>query len=158
MNIDKINYNNYKIFVFDLDYTLYLHEHHTSVYTEKIINLLMLLKQNEKILCIATHNKRPYYYLSQIKSNIDNFFDKIVFETKDVYPSVNSIKDYTSKKTMLNEIIDTYNCNTNEIIFFDDSNHNINEVTSLGITSLKVSNHTGIDTDIILSDLNNKCN
>ena len=55
---------------------------------------------------------------------------------------------------MLTEIIDKYNCNTNEIIFFDDSIHNINEVKSLGINSILVSDKIGINIDEILCEFN----
>jgi len=152
MTVNEIDYTNYKIFVFDLDYTLNLHEFHTPDYTEKIIELLNLLKKNNKILCIATHNKYPEDYLKQI--TIQNFFDEIIYEKKNVSAWMNSIKDYTSKKVMLTEIMNKFNCNQNEIVFFDDSDHNINEVNSLEIKSIKVSNKTGINTSEILSDFN----
>jgi HAD superfamily phosphatase (TIGR01681 family) len=150
MTINEIDYTNYKVFVFDLDYTLHLHEYHTSIYTHQIITLLSLLKKHNKILCIATHNKNPQIYLQQI--NIQNYFDEIIYEQKNVSAWMNSIKDYTSKKVMLTEIMNKFNCNQNEIVFFDDSEHNINEVNSLGIQSITVSYKTGINTSEILND------
>jgi HAD superfamily phosphatase (TIGR01681 family) len=152
MTVDKIDYINYKVFVFDLDYTLHLHENHTSLYTNRIIELLSLLKEHNKILCIATHNKNPQIYLKQI--NIENFFDEIISEKKNVNCWVNSIEDFTSKKLMLTEIMNKFNCNQNEIVFFDDSDHNINEVNNLEIKSIKVSSKTGIDISEILCNFN----
>ncbi len=152
MTINKIDYTNYNFFVFDLDYTLHLHNFQTQDYNEKLIELLNVLKKHNKILCIATHNKNPESYLKQI--HIENFFDEIISEQKNVCCWLNSIKDFTSKKIMLTEIINKYNCNTNEIIFFDDSIHNINEVKSLGINSILVSDKIGINIDEILCEFN----
>ena len=47
-----------------------------------------------------------------------------------------------------------FNCNQNEIVFFDDSDHNINEVNNLEIKSIKVSSKTGIDISEILCNFN----
>lgn len=146
-----INYNKYKIFVFDLDYTLFLHDNHNSIYNDKIIELLTCLKNNNKILCIATHNRSPYEYLK--KMQISEYFNYIVSEKKILCSLFNSIEDYTSKKDMLLEIIDNFKCNIEDIIFFDDSNYNILEVKSLGIKSIFVPN-SGININEIIQNLN----
>lgn len=141
----EISIHDYKVFVFDLDDTLYLHNVEYSYreeYTQKIRDFLQHLKDNGKIVCLATHNKSPYYYLSRM--DIYNLFHEIIYEKKDVNPKYNSIYEYTNKKYMVQEIIDKTNVSTQDVIFFDDVYYNINEVKSLGIESIRVSPTTGI--------------
>lgn len=141
----EISIHDYKVFVFDLDNTLYLHSvdySYRQEYTQKIKDFLQNLKDNGKILCLATHNTAPYYYLSRM--DIHDLFQEIIYETRDVHPSLNSIYDYTNKKDMIQEIIDKTNVSTQEVIFFDDVCYNINQVKSLGIESIHVSPKKGI--------------
>ncbi len=141
----EISIHDYKVFVFDLDNTLYLHlvdYSYREEYTQKIRDFLQQLKDNGKILCLATHNKSPYSYLSRM--DIYDLFHEIIYETRDVHPSLNSIYDYTNKKDMVQEIIDKTNVSTQDVIFFDDVYYNINEVKSLGIESIRVSPKKGI--------------
>lgn len=145
----KINYNDYKIFVFDLDYTLFLHENHTTLYSDHIRNLLTCLKNNNKILCIATHNRSPSQFLIQMR--IKHLFNDIIYETKTLY-NCDDIKFFTSKKDMIIDIMYKYNCQPNDIIFFDDNPYNINQAESIDIKSILVSNKTGINTTKIIKD------
>lgn len=135
--------DNYKVFVFDLDDTLYLHKvniNYKEKYDEKVRAFLKELKAKNKILCILTHNRRPMMYLKSMK--IDKFFDKIVFETKDIFDKC--ITNYTPKNEMISIIIKEFKCNLNEIIFFDDNDYNIKQIESMGIESVKVSPKHGI--------------
>lgn len=141
----QISIQNYKVFVFDLDDTLYLHRvdfWYREEYTRKVREFLNSLKESGKILCLATHNKSPYYYLH--KMEIYDVFQEIIYETRDVHPSLNSIYDYTNKKDMIQEILDKTNVTNEEVIFFDDHMYNINEVKSIGVETVRVSPRTGI--------------
>jgi HAD superfamily phosphatase (TIGR01681 family) len=145
MSEQEISIQDYKVFVFDLDDTLYLHRVdllYREEYTRKIKEFLQLLKDSGKILCLATHNKSPYHYLH--KMDIYDIFHEIIYETRDVHPSLNSIYDYTNKKDMIQEILDKTNSTNNEVIFFDDHMYNINEVKSIGVETVCVSPRTGI--------------
>jgi len=138
--------SDYKVFVFDLDNTLYLHNAdvmHTQIYHEQVKVFLQNLKNDGKILCIATHNKNPTIYLDMI--NITSFFHYIISEQKNVCPSLNTIDEYTDKDIMINELISKIGCTNEEILFFDDANYNIKKVESIGVKSILVSDQTGID-------------
>lgn len=146
----SISIHDYKVFVFDLDDTLYLHRvdwEYRQEYTQKIREFLQCLKDQGKILCLATHNRKPFYYLN--KMDMYDMFDEIVYEKKDVSPWSHSIYDYTNKKDMIQEILDKTNTSITDVVFFDDVHYNINEVKSLGIEAIRVSPITGIALDKI---------
>lgn len=145
MSEQPISINNYKVFVFDLDDTLYLHgvdSCYRNEYTKKVKNFLQSLNDSGKIVCLATHNKSPYHYLNRME--IYDMFHEVVYETRDVHPSTNSIYDYTNKKEMIQEILDKTNASIEDVIFFDDHMYNINEVKSIGVETVRVSPTTGI--------------
>jgi HAD superfamily phosphatase (TIGR01681 family) len=147
---EEISIEDYKVFVFDLDDTLYLHRvnvEYREEYTIKIRNFLNSLKKSGKILCLATHNKSPSHYLHEMK--IYDLFHEIIYETRDVNPYKNSIFEYTNKKDMIQEILEKTNVTNEDVIFFDDHSYNINEVQSIGIQSVYVSPKTGIIIDKI---------
>jgi HAD superfamily phosphatase (TIGR01681 family) len=136
----------FKVFVFDLDNTLYLHSAnhiYSDNYHKQVKSFLENLKAQNKILCIATHNKNPKYYLERMQ--IFDLFDHIKLETKNVNPFTNTVDEYTGKNEMVQEIIDTIGCKKEEVIFFDDLNYNINLVENIGVKSIKVSQEKGID-------------
>lgn len=146
VDVAKKTISDYKVFVFDLDNTLYLHgadEMYKQIYHEQVKVFLQNLKNNGKILCIATHNKNPTIYLDILK--ITSLFHYIISEQKNVHPSLNSIHEYTGKDEMINELISKIGCTNKEIIFFDDANYNIKKVESIGVKSILVSDQTGID-------------
>jgi HAD superfamily phosphatase (TIGR01681 family) len=135
----------YKVFVFDLDNTLYLHNvnsFYSDRYHKDVKTFLEKLKTKNKILCIATHNKNPKYYLDKIE--ISDLFDHIIYEKKDVNPYCNSIHEYTGKDEMIQEIIDKTKCKKEEIIFYDDADYNIKKVENFGIKSIKIDDNIGI--------------
>lgn len=147
INTDK-QLKDYKIFVFDLDNTLYLYNVdniYTEEYHKKVKNFLIYLKDNNKLLYIATHNLYPVDYLNQI--NIPQLlFNGIIKETKNVHPMRNSISDYTSKKDMILEILDkNSNLTKDDIIFFDDNQYNIDQVKSIGVKCIYVDKFKGIN-------------
>ena len=141
----QLDDNTYKVFVFDLDNTLYLHNvnsFYSDRYHKDVKTFLEKLKTKNKILCIATHNKNPKYYLDKIE--ISDLFDHIIYEKKDVNPYENSIQEYTGKDEMIQEIIDKTKCKKEEIIFYDDADYNIKKVENFGIKSIKIDDNIGI--------------
>lgn len=147
----EIRIKDYKVFVFDLDDTLYLHKvesEYREEYTAKIRELLYSLKRRGKIVCLATHNKLPYHYLD--KMNIYDVFHEIIYERRNVNPRIHSIYEYTSKRDMIKEIVERTNVLNEDVVFFDDHEYNINEVKSLGIESVYISSKTGIIIDKIV--------
>lgn len=137
----------YKIFVFDLDNTLYLHKVDTA-YSEYyhicVKNLLIYLKNNDKLLYVATHNKSPTSYLNRI--NITNLFHGIIKETKCLDRNINNIQDYTNKKDMILHILNkNSDCNLDDILFFDDHIYNIKNVESIGVKCIYVNDFKGIN-------------
>ena len=135
-----------KVYVFDLDNTLFLH-HSEANYAEKyhkdVGSFLIKLKMENKKLYIASHNKAPYWYLDRI--GIRYLFDDVIYEKKDMNCRINKIDEYTSKKDMLLEIMKKEMCTNSEIIFFDDHDYNISQVMSLNVKSIKVDPVKGID-------------
>lgn len=143
-NKELINSNLYKVFVFDLDDTLYMRNFKGDVttYNLNLINFLeKLYNRNDTILCIATHNYRPNILLTKL--NIQHLFTHIISENKMHFES-DSIQNYTCKIKMMNEIIEKTKCKKDDIIFFDDSTFNINKINSMGIKTVLVSVDTGI--------------
>jgi len=142
----------YKVFVFDLDDTLYLHKVNSAYsdrYHKDVKAFLENLKTKNKILCIATHNKRPNYYLDKI--DISHLFDHIIYEKRDVNPYENSIQEYTGKDEMIQEIIDKTKCKKEEIIFYDDADYNIKKVENFGVKSIKIDDNIGIVFNVPIS-------
>lgn len=145
MHRERIDIKNYKVFVFDLDNTLYLHQvdpMYKKVYNIRIKQFLKFLKDDGKIICLATHNKDPYDYLDEM--GIYDLFNEIIYETRDVYPYLNTIDEYTNKKDMIQEILHKTNVSNNDIVFFDDGYYNIIQVDSLDIDVVFVSPEIGI--------------
>lgn len=146
-NTDK-QLKDYKIFVFDLDNTLYLHhidQNYAEKYHKKVVKFLNYLKDSDKLLYIVTHNFNPVKYLKKIYI-LPLLFDGIIKETKNVHPSFNNISEYTSKKDMILEILDKHKDLTkDDVIFFDDHTFNIKEVEKLNVKSIYVNQSKGID-------------
>jgi len=149
LDLENYKYIDYKVHVFDLDNTLYLHtciKNYTENYHKKIKEFLEKLKEMGKKLYIASHNKNPNHYLDIL--GIRDLFDGVIFEQKDVCPSINSITEYTSKADMLYDIIKCENCNISDVVFFDDAEYNINIVNDIGIKSIKVNPLLGLQVGI----------
>lgn len=147
INTDK-QLKDYKIFVFDLDETLYLHnvnQDYKNIYHKKVKNFLVYLKDNDKRLYIATHNFGPSSWLHRMDIS-PLLFNGIIKETKNVNPYKNHINEYTSKKDMILEILDKNSeFTTDDVVFFDDHEYNIKEVESINVKSIYVDARKGID-------------
>lgn len=146
-NTDK-QLKEYKIFVFDLDNTLVLHKANASIrekYHKRIKNFLTYLKDNDKLIYIATHN----FYPNSLLTSIDIpplWFNGIIKETKDVNPCLNCIEDYTNKKHMILEILNKHKeLSNDDVIFFDDHIHNIKQVENIDVKSIHVDENIGIN-------------
>jgi len=149
-NCKKININDYKVFVFDLDNTLYLHTVdmlYREEYNEEVIKFLQYLKENGKRICLATHNKNPFRILDKMEIHPD-IFDAIIYQTEPVLSSVD-ILTYTNKKKMIQNILHITNVSIQEIIFFDDMMYNIEQVKKMGIECIHVCPEIGIIFDNI---------
>ena len=136
MTIDKK-----KLFVFDLDDTLYLRTlykkgnlTYCKIYEEKIKNIIYKLKSNGHYIALASHNTYPYNELHRM--NIIHFFDYIIGE----YPR--------SKVDMINEIVNSTNYNIDDVLFFDDNLSVVKEVVKHNIKTYYVITDYGIDLSV----------
>lgn len=123
-----------KVYIFDLDDTLYLRRvdnEYKKIYESNVKEFLNKLKNNNNILAIASHNMSPRYFLRTM--NIDIYFDYIIGE----YPR--------KKSDMIVEILKNVNKVKEDVIFFDDLNSNILECKENGIKSIKVDFKKGIE-------------
>lgn len=132
-----------KLFIFDLDDTLYLrykkklsscynnNDTELSQYTKKITEILKKIKQQDKIITMASHNRNPTRILE--KMDILHFFSIIIGE----YPR--------KKDTMVMEILEKTGCSKEEAIFFDDHPEHIIDVQNFGVDTYFVDSIHGID-------------
>lgn len=139
----------FKAFVFDLDNTLYFASGEATKTHLTIKDTLNELKSRGKKLFIVTHNKHPSIRLKKL--DIEDLFDDIIFEQRDVHPWFNGIQDFTSKKDMVQSIMDSTGFTKEDIIFFDDAPYNINEVSQLEVKCVLVDVNKGINFEEFLS-------
>jgi HAD superfamily phosphatase (TIGR01681 family) len=135
---DNFVYENYlltatekKLYIFDLDDTLYLRC--TTDYTilhKYIKEIIRKLHKAGKILCIASHNTSVEYCLKEL--DIHHLFTYIIGE----YPR--------NKGNMILEILEYTNINKDDAIFFDDLYKNIQAVSDLGVDSYHIKSNLGI--------------
>lgn len=135
----------YKIFVFDLDNTLYLHKIANRLYHNSLPHNLQVLKDNNKKLYVATHHTFPFPLLETL--GIQDMFDNIIYERKDVHSESCTIDDYTSKQDMINEILleSGSQYTVDDVVFFDDHYYNIEDVSSMGVRCIYVDELKGVD-------------
>lgn len=146
-----------KLFVFDLDFTLWdaggtwcdatqppyqwenecLYDRagrHIHLYSD-VIDILEKLQQRGKWIAAASRTSEPSWALNLLQLfGIDGFFDQ-----KEIYPG--------SKLQHFNAIQKRFDVSFSEMVFFDDEYRNIQEVSQLGVTSVFVKN--GITTDMV---------
>ena len=146
-----------KVFVFDLDFTIwnagdtwcsetnppYLWEDRKLLDRSgrwirlfpETLNVLEFLKKEGKTIVVASRTHQPEWANQLLQLfNIDRYFD-----IKEIYPG--------SKKNHLNRIQKQLDLSLNQFVFFDDEDRNIREVSSLGIKSILIMN--GITLDIV---------
>lgn len=160
----KTFYKNKKLFVFDLDDTLYNNFCIsgdivlTSEYKENLYNFIKNLKNSGKILAIASHNAKPKETFKTMK--VCKFFDEdLILGPKHIYENEKHLYDakklkfsyfadytyYPRKSEMIKELMEKFNVNTEEVIFFDDDPGHIYDVDkNLNVTSIHVKRGEGI--------------
>ena len=141
---------NTKVYVFDLDDTLYMHIMHKPLdYHKKVKKFMKKIKDTGKKIAIATHNLRPESLLSQL--DIKDLIDVVIKETRPVNSWDNTIDEYTPKSDMLREIMSILKCKKKHMLFFDDSPYNIKKVRDFKVKSILVNPVLGIDFENIIS-------
>jgi magnesium-dependent phosphatase 1 len=146
-----------KIFVFDLDFTLWdaggtwCDATNPPYYRENgklldqsgnwirlypdVIKILNLLKENNKFIVAASRTFEPAWAQDLMNLlEIDRFFD-----LKEIYPA--------SKIRHFKRIQNHFDIPYSEMVFFDDEYRNIEEVGSLGVDTILVKN--GIDFNVL---------
>lgn len=140
--------NNKKIFIFDLDDTLYLRQLYSinydnfcqyrldfcKTYEINLRNILLKLKKNGYKIALASHNRNPHFLLKGME--IADFFDIVIGE----YPR--------SKVDMINEILDKTKLEKKDVLFLDDNPSIIREVKEYNIDTYHVNDDYGIDLTI----------
>lgn len=138
--IEYIDCSKYNLFIFDLDDTLYLRSNYNYDYVNeyklKLKSFLKYLKTQNKILTIASHNRKPHFFLQEIE--ILEFFDYIIGE----YPR--------NKACMVKSLLELTNCTHSEAIFFDDLINNVKDVEDIGVKSILICDYDGINFDIFI--------
>ncbi len=146
-----------EVFVFDLDFTLWnagdtwcsetnppyvwqegkLHDQSgrwIRLYPETL-EVLNFLKSRNKLTAIASRTHQPEWAKKLLQIfNLESFFI-----LKEIYPG--------SKVLHLTKIKEQINFPADKIVFFDDEERNIQEVSALDILSVKVND--GINLDMI---------
>lgn len=139
-----------KMFIFDLDNTLYdfyttkdsIME--TEEYKKKIVNMLETLKANNKIIAICTYNIIPMYTLSKRRPELLHYFNlglgNIIYPT-----SALGFIYYREKSLMILEFAKNFNgILPSDIVLFDDQESNIEDVRNHGMTGILVDTKKGI--------------
>lgn len=139
-----------KIFVFDLDFTLWdaggnwCDTTNPPYYWDNgklldqsgdwirlypdVVNILEELKSRDKIIVAASRTYQPGWAQELLHLlDIDNYF-----QLKEIYPS--------SKIQHFKRIQNHFNISFNEMVFFDDEYRNIEEVGRLGVETVFVKN------------------
>lgn len=124
-----------KLFVFDLDNTLYLwnvDDRTRMDYEQRLSNFLHFLKWKQKRLAIASFHTDPEMILKRM--GIHHLFDVIIGRNRTF-----------RKDDMLCNIMEITNCKPNDTVFFDDMYDNVRTVRFMGIECVLVNQRRGID-------------
>jgi len=137
-----------KVFVFDLDFTLWdaggtwcdctnppyflkngqvfdQSGNHIRLYPD-VLNILQHLRQFQKNIAVASRTNEPAWARDLLsKMGISHFFD-----AQEIYPG--------SKIMHLNNISKKLNTPFHEIVFFDDEHRNIDDALKLGVKPVLV--------------------
>lgn len=152
-----------KIFIFDLDDTLFLHnvqESFRNEYHIKITKFLNHLKANDKLICLVTYNINPKRLLNDLIHLFDYVYTPNVMSFHEYqyqyFEDYTKFKDYTpwvcngkvslckNKSIVIKEILSKFNCDYYKAIFFDDNPNHIKSVQQLGIEAIQVNPLNGI--------------
>lgn len=146
INLDPRNIMDKKLFIFDFDDTIYLHNiptYENEIYLFQMLKLFDYLKNNNKILAIASTNQYVEDELYSIFGlSYSNYFDIIIGERY-------------HKKYMFPKILEHTKCLPSDTIFFDDLKKNTDQANSLGITTYHVTSKYGIDLEKLFPQIQN---
>lgn len=135
-------YQDKRLHIFDYDYTLYLDYHmpyeNRYRYKQYVIDKIKGLKEEGKLIAMASHNSSANKRVYELYREIYNCFDMFICQ----YPR--------NKDTMVSEILERLNCKPEDAIFYDDVKSNTDLVESLGVTSYLVDDKRGIVFEEIL--------
>ena len=153
---------NYKVFVFDLDFTLWdaggswcdctnppykkdsegrvydSYDRHIRLYDD-VLNILASLKNQNYKIALASRTGAPDWANQLTRMlRVDSYIDY-----REIYPG--------SKITHLHRIMDVSGYKTDDLIFFDDERRNIHDANSMGIEAVYVPN--GMNWQLLKSSL-----
>ena len=146
-----------KIFVFDLDFTLWnaggtwcdathppykweqgklydSQRNRIRLYND-VVPILQKLKKQNKIIVAASRTFQPTW----AQNLLDLFEIDVFFDLKEIYPS--------SKIQHFEKIQHYFHLSYSDMVFFDDEFRNIQEVAKLGVKTVWVEN--GIKADLV---------
>lgn len=139
----EITRKNVKLVIFDMDYTLMNWVGGGPKLYVDVESVLEYIKEKGIKMAIASYNINPMHFLK--KFGIEEYFDFIA--TDDAKDIMNV--DY--KKSMLKRILEHYEIEPQEAVFFDDQPCNILTAERLGIKSHLVDMNSGVNLqDVIM--------
>ena len=148
-----------KIFIFDLDDTLFLHkvpECFRNEYHKKVAEFLKNLKANDKLICLVTYNINPKRLLNDLIYLFDYIYSPELLSFHEYSKAELKFKDCTpwicngqvslcrDKAIVIKEILSKFNCSYYQAIFFDDNPNHIKSVQQIGIETVLVNPLKGI--------------
>jgi HAD superfamily phosphatase (TIGR01681 family) len=132
-----------RLHIFDYDETLYINNKYENKidYQHYIIKIIKNLKQQGKLIAMASHNVNAESYFCHKYPEIYQCFDMFVCE----YP--------LNKDIMVSNILEQLNCKPDEAIFYDDRQYNLDLVEQLGVFCYLVDETIGIKFEnIVIKD------
>lgn len=134
-----ITYKDKLLHIFDYDYTLYileLDDKYKNYVSDKILELYNMGKR----IAMASHNMCAENNVRKKYSNIYHCFSKFICD----YPR--------PKDSMVLEILNHFDCDPSDAIFYDDLRKNVELVRELGVTTYLVNESRGIEFEDIIFD------
>lgn len=128
-----LNYPSLKLVIFDLDETL--HYCSSLQMPTRVRNILQYLQQSNVYIAVASFNTSALYFLRLHK--VDKYFHAVLSRKAYKYPW----HKHLDKRSMVQTLMTQFDCAPSNTIFFDDLQENIDAVSSLGVTSVKVNKH-----------------
>jgi HAD superfamily phosphatase (TIGR01681 family) len=126
-----LHYPSLKLVIFDLDETLHFC---SSLYVpDTTRSILKFLQQSNVIIALASFNTSALYYLRLHK--IDKYFHAVASRKPYKYPW----QKHLDKRSMVQSLMNQFECTSSNTIFFDDLQENVDAVSSLGVTCIKVN-------------------
>jgi FMN phosphatase YigB (HAD superfamily) len=127
----------YRLVIFDLDFTLL---NCGNLYSE-VQDILEYLKTNDIVIALASYNAEAECKLRY--HGIEDFFQYILYEDW-------QSRDYLDwKHQMLSEILSLTRIPSDEAVFFDDCEKNLNTAKKLGIKAVEVNPDQGVNMKLI---------